>query len=91
MIAPGGGGVTDVVILASNRAAGVVGLSPLSRSAVVGAGNNVTLVVQRQWSALGVVQVGWNISGGSNVTGQFSTLYGTAIFAEVECIPLRSL
>lgn len=83
MIAPGGGGLIDVVILASNRAAGIVGFSPLSRSAVVGAGTNVTLVVQRQWSALGVVQVTWNISGSENVTQQFSAVSGTALFAEV--------
>ena len=86
VIAPGGGGLTDVVILASNRAAGTVGFSPLSRSAVVGAGTNVTLVVQRQWSALGVVQVTWNISGSGNVTQQFSAVSGTALFAEVWCV-----
>ena len=84
MIAPEGGGLTDVVILASNRAAGIVGFSPMSRSAVVGTGSNITLVVQRQWSALGVVQVSWTITGGGNDTGQFTAVSGTALFAEVK-------
>jgi len=82
-VAPGNGGTTLIIIGANDNAAGVVGLAPLSRSAVVGEGEVVALSVQRAVGALGVVAVVWNISGPGNVTEEFVNVTGTDVFEEV--------
>ena len=82
-VAPGDGGRTLVIIDANDRAAGVVGLAPFSRSAVVGEGEVVSLVLERAISALGVVAVDWEISGSGNVSQEFMDVFGTAIFDDV--------
>ena len=82
-VAPGDGGRTLVVIEANDNAAGVVGLAPLSRSAVLGEGESVLLTVQRVVSALGMVAVQWEISGPGDVGTEFVDVNGTAVFEEV--------
>ena len=83
MVAPGDGGRTLVVIEANDNAAGIVGLAPLSRSAVLGEGESVLLTVQRVVSALGMVAVQWEISGPGDVGTEFMDVNGTAVFEEV--------
>ena len=82
-VAPGNGGTTLIIIEANDGAAGVVGLAPSSRSAVVGEGEVVFLSVQRAVSALGVVAVQWSISGPGNVATEFVNVTGTEVFEEV--------
>lgn len=85
-VAPGDGGTTLVIIEANDNAAGVVSLSPLSRSAVVGEGEQVVLTVERRLGALGEVAVDWEISGPGNVTLEFEVATGSAIFEDVGCV-----
>lgn len=73
---------TTVVIDANDAVAGVVGLSPLSRSAVVGEGEIAVLEVVRGESAMGTVEVDWQITG-TEVALEFVNTRGTSIFQEV--------
>ena len=72
-----------VVIQANDGVAGVVGFSPLSRSAVVGEGESAEFSVERTLSALGRVEVNWTITGNSDPTLEFTAVAGTAVFMEV--------
>lgn len=82
-IAPGQQGTTTVVIDANDGVAGVVGLSVLSRSAVVGEGETAMFEVVRRGSAMGVVQVDWEITGTANASLEFVATQGTEMFQEV--------
>ena len=82
-VAPGDGGTTRIVIEANDNAAGVVGLSPLSRSAVVGEGEQVTLVVQREVGFLGRVVLSWTISGLGDVAQEFVNASGVVVIEDV--------
>ena len=82
-VAPGDGGTTLVIIEANDNAAGVVGLAPFSRSAVVGEGETASLVVERRIGSLGVVAVNWEILGPGNVAEEFVSTSGTAMFEDV--------
>ena len=82
-VAPDNGGTTLVIIEANDNAAGIVGLAPFSRSAVVAEGQEESLVLERRIGALGVVAVDWEITGPGNVTQEFVAASGTATFTEV--------
>lgn len=75
-------GSTTVIINANDGVAGVVGLSTLSRSAVVGEGETATFEVVRRLSAMGSVEVDWQITG-TNASLEFVNTQGTDIFQEV--------
>ena len=82
-IAPGNGGRVTVLINANDGVAGVVSFSPLSQSAVVGEGENVQFEVVRSFSAMGIVEVDWEITGTGNTSLEFVTTRDTVIFMEV--------
>ena len=82
-VAPGEGGTTLVIIEANDNAAGVVGLAAFSRSAVVAEGELELLTVERRIGNLGRVAVDWEISGPGDVTQEFVSVSGTALFEEV--------
>lgn len=92
-VGPGDEGNTLIIIEANGAAAGVVGFDPLSRSAVVGEDESVSLVVQRSVSALGIVAVDWELStvDGGNPASQFVSTSGTAVFNEVNACVCTSL
>ena len=87
--APSGGarigqqGTATVIIDANDGVAGVVGLSELSRSAVVGEGETTMFELVRRDSAMGQVQVDWRITGTSNASLEFQEVQGTDVFQEV--------
>ena len=81
-IATGGQGSATVIISANDGVAGVVGLSTLSRSAVVGEGERVLLQLMRTGSAMGLVEVDWQITGAS-ASLEFVNIQGTEVFQEV--------
>lgn len=85
-IAPGDQGRTTVIIDANDAVAGVVGLSALSRSAVVGEGESVLFEVVREVSAMGVVEVNWQITGTANASLEFVNTEGTDFFQDVRKI-----
>ena len=70
-----------VVIDANDGVAGVVGLSSLSRSAVVGEGERIQLQVVRT-NSVGRVQVDWQITG-INASLEFVDTQGSDFFQEV--------
>lgn len=78
-----GGGMATVVIDANDGVAGVVGLSFLSRSAVVGEGEDVLLEVVRGANARGMVEVDWMINGTADPALEFVNTRGTNVFQEV--------
>lgn len=82
-IASGDEGRTTVIIEANDAVAGVVGLSPLSRSAVVGEGESDEFELVRSVGTMGVVEVDWEITGTGNPSLEFVTTQATATFAEV--------
>lgn len=82
-IAAGLGGRTTVIISANDGVAGVVSLSPTSRSAVVREGDSVEFVLVRSVSAMGRVEVDWEITGTTDPALEFVSTRGTAIFIEV--------
>lgn len=71
-----------VIIEANDGVAGVIGLSALSRSAVVGEGSTVRFDLTRTQSAIGRVEVDWQITG-TNVSQEFVATQGTEVFEEV--------
>ena len=81
-IADGDGGRAVVTITANDRAAGVVGFAPSSRSAVVSEGERVTLIAVRTVSSLGRVRITWEVSG-PDVFAEFANVNGSAVFDEV--------
>lgn len=82
-IADGDGGRVNVTIMANDRAAGIVGFAPSSRSAVTSEGEQVTLFVYRTISSLGRVRITWEVTG-TNATSEFVNTTGDAVFEEVE-------
>lgn len=84
-IASGERGSTTVIINANDGVAGVVGLSTLSRSAVVGEGETAMFEVVRELSAMGSVEVDWQITG-TNAALEFVSIQGTDIFQEVRIL-----
>ena len=89
-VAADNGGTTLVIIEANDNAAGIVGLAPFSRSAVVTEGQVESLVLKRRIGALGVVAVDWEITGPGNVTQEFVGVSGTATFTEVREVAVRA-
>lgn len=85
-IAGGQEGRTTVIIDANDGVAGVVGLSALSRSAVVGEGESVMLEVTRGQSIMGRVEVDWQITGIANASLEFVAVRGTDTFQEVSTL-----
>ena len=81
-IADGNGGRVEVTIMANDRAAGVVGFGPSSRSAVVSEGEQVTLMAVRTASSLGRVRITWEVTG-PDVSAEFVNINGSAVFDEV--------
>ena len=81
-VAPGEQDSATVIISANDGVAGVVGLSPLSRSAVVGEGENATFQLVRRQSAMGMVEVDWEITG-TDADVEFVNTEGTETFLEV--------
>lgn len=79
----GSRGQTTVVIEANDGVAGVIGLSVMSRSAVVGEGETATLELVRRGSAMGRVEVDWQITGITNASIEFLTVQGTEVFQQV--------
>lgn len=77
------GGSVDIIIIANDGAAGVVGFPPSSRSVVTSEGEQVTLTVSRTISSLGMVEIMWNITG-NNVTTEFANTTGYSVFEEVK-------
>lgn len=84
-IASGEQGRATIIIDANDGVAGVVGLSSLSRSAVVGEGETVMFEVVRRQSAMGLVEVDWQITG-TNAALEFVSIQGTDIFQEVRIL-----
>lgn len=82
-IAPGQQGTATIIIDANDGVAGVVGLSVLSRSAVVGEGETAMFEVVRRASAMGQVEVYWQITGTADASLEFVDIQGTDIFQEV--------
>ncbi len=82
IIAAGDMASTTILIEANDGVAGVVGLSALSRSAVVGEGETVQFEVIRSQSAMGRVEVDWQITG-ANASQEFVATEGTDFFEEV--------
>lgn len=82
-LAPGGRSTATVVIDANDGVAGVVGLTPFSRSAVVGEGDRVVFELERTLSAMGRVEVDWTISGPGDPALEFDNIRGTTVFMEV--------
>ena len=80
------GGSVNIVIIANDRAAGVVGFPQSSRSVVTNEGEQVTLTVSRMISSLGTVEIMWEITG-SNVTTEFANTTGYSVFEEVSSLP----
>jgi hypothetical protein len=81
-VASGGQGSATIIINANDGVAGVVGLSTSSRSAVVGEGETAVFQVVRSLSAMGLVEVDWQITG-TDANQEFVSTQGTAIFPEV--------
>ena len=81
-IADGDGGRVVVTIMANDRAAGVVGFGPFSRSAVVSEGEQVNLTAVRTVSSLGRVRITWEVTG-PDVSAEFVNITGSAVFNEV--------
>ena len=77
------GGRVNIVITANDRAAGVVGFPPTSRSVVTSEGEQVILTVSRMISSLGTVEIMWEITG-NNVTTEFANTTGYSVFEEVK-------
>ena len=84
-IAAGSMSTATVIIDANDGVAGIVGLSPLSRSAVVREGDTVQFEVVRSQSAMGRVEVDWQITG-VNASLEFVSTEGTDAFEEVSYI-----
>lgn len=82
-IAEDNGGTVNITIMANDRAAGVVGFAPTSRSVVTSEGERVTLIVSRTISNLGTVRITWEVTG-SNVTDEFVNTTGYSVFEEVK-------
>ena len=84
-VATGNEGRSRVIIEANDGAAGVVALSPLSRSTIVGEGESAVLTLMRGLSTFGAVEVEWLISaiGGGNASLEFVTVNDIARFEEV--------
>jgi len=81
-IAEGDGGRVVITIMANDRAAGVVGFGPSSRSAVVSEGEQVILTAVRTVSSLGRVRITWEVNG-PDVSTEFVNINGSAVFDEV--------
>lgn len=81
-IATGEEGRATVIINANDGVAGVVGLSTFSRSAVVGEGETAMFEVVRGESAVGLVEVDWQITG-TDAALEFVSTQGTESFLEV--------
>lgn len=81
-IADGDGGRVYITIMANDRAAGIVGFAPSSRSAVTSEGEGVALIVSRIISSLGRVGITWEVTG-INVINEFVNTTGYSIFEEV--------
>ena len=77
------GGSVDIIIIANDGAAGVVGFPPSSRSVVTSEGEQVSLTVSRMISSLGMVEIMWNITG-NDVTTEFANTTGYSVFEEVK-------
>ena len=82
-IADNGGDTVTITITANDRAAGVIGFAPSSRSAVVSEGEEVTLIVSRMISSLGTVRITWEVTG-NNVSTEFANVTGYSVFEEVK-------
>lgn len=76
-------GMLTIIIEANDGVAGIVGLSVLSRSAVVGEGETAMLELVRRESAMGQVEVDWEITGTGNAALEFVNTQGTDVFQEV--------
>lgn len=83
-IADGNGGRVNIIIMANDRAAGVVGFDLSSRSVVTSEGEQVTLTISRMISNLGRVEITWEITG-INATNEFASTTGSSVFEEVVC------
>ena len=82
-LASGDGSRATVIIDANDGVAGVVGLTPLSRSAVVAEGERVGFELMRTLSAMGQVEVDWSISGTGDPALEFGSVRGTATLMNV--------
>ena len=82
-IADNSGNTVTITIMANDRAAGVIGFAPSSRSAVVSEGEEVTLIVSRMISSLGTVRITWEVTG-NNVSTEFANVTGYSVFEEVK-------
>ena len=84
----GGGTIADdgssvtIIIMANDRAAGVVGFPTSSRSVIASEGELVTLTVSRIISSLGRVEITWEVTG-VNAGNEFANTTGNALFEEV--------
>lgn len=87
-IADNGGDTVTITITANDRAAGVVGFAPSSRSAVVSEGEEVTLIVTRMISSLGTVRIRWEVTG-NNASTEFVNVTGYSVFEEVKELLLK--
>lgn len=83
VLAGNGGNTVRVVIEANDNAAGIVGLTDTSRSAIVSEGQTVSLGLERTLGTLGEVEVDWEISGPGNVSQEFVLTAGTVTFQDV--------
>ena len=81
-------GTSLIVIEANDGAAGVVGFDSLSRSAVIGEGEQGGVEIVRTVSALGVVRVAWQLTTdtGEDPTNEFGSTSGTATFQDVSLL-----
>ena len=84
-IADGGGDRVSIIIMANDRAAGVVGFAPSSRSAVTSEGEQVSLTVSRMISSLGMVGIRWEVTG-NNSSAEFANTTGYSVFEEVKFV-----
>ena len=82
-IADGGSDRVSIIIMANDRAAGVVGFAPSSRSAVTSEGEQVSLTVSRMISSLGMVGFRWEVTGNNSST-EFVNTTGYSVFEEVK-------
>ena len=89
-IADNGSDTVTITIMANDRAAGVVGFAPSSRSVVASEGEEVTLIVSRMISSLGTVRIRWEITG-NNVSTEFANITGYSVFEEARICALKQL
>ena len=76
------GSTVNIIIMANDRAAGVIGFLTSSRSVVANEGELVTLTASRMISSLGRVEIAWEVTG-VNAMNEFANTTGNALFEEV--------